>query len=334
MEQEVGYGWCEGVHFEDYQVCMDTFVLFFNKRQAFTMEYRLQRADGAFRWILDNGRPYWNGSEFAGYIGSCIDITQLREARENEVTRARLETKLAERERMTNNLITLNRELDAFSARVSHDLQAPLNSVYGFVDLSDQSIVNKKPDDARRYLEKSKNKIKDLEQLIVSILDLSKVSSKAIKLQTTDFNAMLKSVQDDLTSYFSNAQFTITTSPFPSAITADPVLIRQVFFNILSNSVKYNQHAPLAIELQCTDDGTEWRFAVIDHGVGVKKEHLARIFLPYERFVADRSTGPKGHGLGLSIVHKIVELHQGSIWAEETPGGGLTVRIHLPKKSV
>jgi PAS domain S-box-containing protein len=81
IEQELGNGWSEGVHAEDLQGCLETYVCSFNARQPFTMEYRLRRADGEYRWVLDNGVPrYTPEEEFAGYIGSCIDITERRRA--------------------------------------------------------------------------------------------------------------------------------------------------------------------------------------------------------------------------------------------------------------
>jgi PAS domain S-box-containing protein len=85
MEQEVGTGWAEGVHPEDFQQCMDTYLEAFVARRPFRMEYRLKRADGQFRWLLDHGVPrHAEGGDFAGYIGSCIDVTDLREATETE----------------------------------------------------------------------------------------------------------------------------------------------------------------------------------------------------------------------------------------------------------
>jgi PAS domain S-box-containing protein len=81
MEQEVGVGWAAGVHFEDFQACMETYLASFVARRAFRMEYRLRRADGEYRWILDQGAPRFSPEGvFEGYIGSCIDITEMKEA--------------------------------------------------------------------------------------------------------------------------------------------------------------------------------------------------------------------------------------------------------------
>jgi PAS domain S-box-containing protein len=82
LEQELGFGWAEGVHPEDFDRCIEIFTTAFDARQDFTMDYRLRRHDGAWRWVLDNGRPFFVQGAFAGYFGSCIDVTDMKAALE------------------------------------------------------------------------------------------------------------------------------------------------------------------------------------------------------------------------------------------------------------
>ncbi len=110
LEQELGNGWAERVHPDDFDRCLAIYTGSFDRREPFSMEYRLQRHDGAYRWLLDNGRPFYREGVFAGYFGSCVDVTEQREHRE------RLERLAAEREallrevhhRVNNNLQTLS----------------------------------------------------------------------------------------------------------------------------------------------------------------------------------------------------------------------------------
>src|SRR5262249_49774239 len=134
LDQELGNGWAESVHAEDFQRCMHLYLTSFVARQSFAMEYRLRRADGADRWVLDQGRPRFGpDGVFLGFIGSCIDITDQREARE-ELARsnATLEQRVAER---TAQLEAANRELEAFSYSVAHDLRSPLLAIDGFSEI-------------------------------------------------------------------------------------------------------------------------------------------------------------------------------------------------------
>ncbi|MBL6077222.1 PAS domain S-box protein [Belnapia sp. T18] len=80
LEQELGFGWAEGVHPDDFDRCLAVYTEAFDARRPFSMQYRLRRHDGAWRWLLDNGRPYENGGGFAGYFGSCIDVTEMKQA--------------------------------------------------------------------------------------------------------------------------------------------------------------------------------------------------------------------------------------------------------------
>jgi len=116
MEQEIGSGWADNVHPDDVERCLNTYVTSFDARQPFSMEYRLRRHDGRYRWVLDRGIPlYGSKGEFTGYIGSCIDITD-RKASEEELKRA-------------------NEDLNQFAFAASHDLQEPLRMITSYAQL-------------------------------------------------------------------------------------------------------------------------------------------------------------------------------------------------------
>jgi PAS domain S-box-containing protein len=110
LEQELGNGWTERVYPEDFERCLEIYASAFDRREPFSMEYRLQRHDGAYRWLLDNGRPFYRDGAFAGYFGSCIDVTEQRE-REERLQRLATEREALLREvhhRVNNNLQTLS----------------------------------------------------------------------------------------------------------------------------------------------------------------------------------------------------------------------------------
>jgi len=135
MEQELGNGWSEGVHAEDLQHCLGTYVSSFKARRTFSMEYRLRRADGEYRWILDTGVPrYSPQGGFAGYIGSCLDITERKQA-ELEVQRQRDE--LAHLSRVTT--------IGELATALAHELNQPLGAIQTNAEAAKVVLKNNPP---------------------------------------------------------------------------------------------------------------------------------------------------------------------------------------------
>lgn len=138
LEQLFGYGWAEDVHPDDYDRCVETYVTAFDTRQPFTMPYRLRRHDGVYRWLLDNGAPFYRNGEFAGYFGSCIDITEQRELQEHQ------RVLLAElNHRVKNNLQLILSFLQISKMRAVTDeakrlMQAAIRRVQGVGILQDE----------------------------------------------------------------------------------------------------------------------------------------------------------------------------------------------------
>ena len=129
MEQELGNGWAGSVHPDDFQACLDTYVKAFDARQPFEMDYRLRRFDGEYRWILDSGRPRYDGSDnFLGYIGSCIDVTERKRiADELEITRSAA--------------VAANPPRASLLANMSHEIRTPMNAILGLTHLLQREIT-------------------------------------------------------------------------------------------------------------------------------------------------------------------------------------------------
>src|SRR5262249_17104548 len=192
LEEEWGVGWAEGVHFEDFQRCVDTYEAAFNERRIFEMEYRLRRHDGQFRWILDRGTPrYAPDGTFAGYIGSCVDITDRRELEQQ------LRQAVATR--------------DEFLSIASHELRTPLAALRLQSDGMMRNVEKGGPisvDRADRAWRAVQVGVERLEQLVTNLLDVSKMGTSApvLHYETVDLVKVARDVSDRLHPQLESAQ--------------------------------------------------------------------------------------------------------------------------------
>jgi PAS domain S-box-containing protein len=317
LEQEWGVGWAEGVHFEDFQRCMDTYLAAFNERRVFEMEYRLRRADGEFRWVLDRGTPrYRPDGAFAGYIGSCVDITAHRAA-EAELQQA-------------------VRVRDEFLSIASHELKTPLTSLQLQVEGLER-LIARRAEQAFDPLRLATTvgavtaQATRMAELVNVLLDVSRIASGRMEFELGEV---------DLAELARQAVERVR----PSAITAgcelslsldgpvrgvwDQLRLEQVLVNLLSNAIKYGAGQPIHVEARA-DDGYA-RLTVTDHGIGISVADQTRLFRRFERAVSARNYG--GLGLGLWICRQTVEGMGGRIDLMSTPGQGATFTVELPQR--
>lgn len=323
MEEEVGVGWAEGVHPEDFQACLDTFMDAFNARRAFTMVYRLRRRDGVYRSILDNGVPrYTPSGAFAGFIGSCIDITDrvLAEAQRTELV-AELTRALAAREE--------------FVSIASHELRTPLTSL----KLHTQRLLRWVSPDSTLPLEAARlerlaiashQQVLRLERLTDAMLTGTRLSREGVELVTSpvDLAELARETLERFEGVAESSGATITlVAETPVRGTWDPVCIDQILVNLLMNAVKYGGGRPITVEVR-----PEYERALLlvqDRGRGVAEEDKRRIFEPFARAVPYSEIS--GLGLGLYIVKRLTEAHGGRVHVDSREGHGSIFVIELPR---
>lgn len=309
LAQELGNGWTAGVHPEDLQYCLDTYTKAFDAREGFQMEYRLRRADGEYRWILDTGRPrYLPDGSFAGYIGSCFDISDRRE---------------------------LEQLKDEFVSVVSHELRTPLTSIQGALDLLAGGALEARPDYARHMLKIAAKNADRLVRLINDILDIERIESGKVTMvkQVCDVAHLMTAAVDTVDSIAKQAQVKLAVTSLSARVWADPDRIIQVLTNLLSNAIKFseaNATVWLTAAIDSASEPTQIIVRVRDRGRGIPENKLETIFGRFQQVDASDSRKKGGTGLGLAICRSIVQHHDGRIWVESTLGEGSSFFFTLP----
>jgi PAS domain S-box-containing protein len=326
MEAEVGNGWAEGVHPEDFQNCMDVYLSAFVAQRPFQMEYRLRRRDGAYRFVLDIGRPlYGSAGEFTGYIGSCIDVTDRRQA-EDERTRL-----FAAMRSARDDAERANRCKDEFLATLSHELRTPLNAIVGWGLLLRDADLNK--EEAARAVEAIVRNGQVQAHLISDILDVSRITSGQMRLEIAPcrlahpIGAAAEAVRP--AALAKELRLLVHVDELPALVHMDGRRLQQAVWNLLSNAAKFTPHGG-TIRVDAGLRGPEIEIAVSDDGPGIPEDFLPHVF---ERFrQADSSTTRSfgGLGLGLAIARHIVELHGGTVTAANRPEGGALFQLRIP----
>ncbi len=226
----------------------------------------------------------------------------------------------------TAQLEDANRELESYNFSISHDLRQPLNAIAGFAELLRDQVAAG-GGDARQCVAEIEANAQRMEEMIVALLALSRAGRAELRRERVATRQLVDSVLGDLAAS-QPLGGEVTLGELPDAY-GDPVLVRQVWANLIGNAVKYSrQVAAPRIEISGTRRGDAIEYAVRDNGVGFDMRHAERLFDAFQRLPS--SAGFEGNGVGLAIVQRIVQRHRGSIEADSTPGAGSTFRFTLP----
>lgn len=346
VAQELGDGWAEGVHPDDLAGCFKIYVSNFDLRLPFEMEYRLRRYDGVYRWIFDRGVPYTDDrGEFLGYIGSCVDVTERREAEQRSrdlaaerAAHAEAEKKNAELQEMNERLAhavadaeraraatdDAYRELDQFAYIASHDLKAPLRGIGNLAQWIQDDTGDKLTPESAEHLRLMQGRVHRMEALVDGILAYSRAGRRLNASEMVDTGALIQEVIQLLAP---PAGTTIAVQGTFPTLEAERVPLQQVFLNLIGNAVKYAGavRSDVGIQVTCRDAGDSFEFAVSDNGPGIAPQYHERIWGVFQTLEARDTV--EGTGIGLSVVKKIVESRGGSVSVESGPGQGATFRF-------
>jgi signal transduction histidine kinase len=347
--------WVQRVHPDDLPMAEDNLSTAVAGGPPYNIEFRVLWPDETEHWLLAKGEitSYNEQNRPLRMIGVNIDISE-RKATElqlslmyqnlqdlNTTLEAKVEQRTEVLQQLNTELQRSNQELQDFAYVASHDLQEPLRKIQAFGNLLEEEY-GQGLGDGKAYIDRMRNAATRMRILIDDLLTFSRVTTKAAPFARIDLNAIVRQVIDDVEPRLQATNGTIEAQPLP-IIEADPGQMHQMFQNLIVNALKFHRpNVPPnvrvfaetrdipSVELAATPQPTQHYCLIFieDNGIGFDEKYLDRIFTVFQRLHG--KSDYEGTGIGLAVVRKIIERHDGTITAKSSVGKGTTFVITLP----
>ncbi|UMY66231.1 MULTISPECIES: PAS domain-containing protein [unclassified Flavobacterium] len=333
-------GWLEIVHPDDRTAYRKRWLHSLQSGEDYTFEHRLRGYDGQYRWYLSRAVPLQNeNGQVTQWVGTATDIQDQKDFQ--QTLEKVVEERTFELKRANMELEGRNKELSSFAYISSHDLQEPLRKIQTFVSIIIKTDHDNLSEAGRRNFERMQVAANRMKTLINDLLTYSRANNGEKVFEPTHLNTILGEITAELSDAVEakNARILIDDLPVVNGI---PFQLRQLFINLVSNALKFTRpEVPPVIRItsesvngkdlthEKADPGRRYvHLAVADNGIGFEPEYATKIFEVFQRL---HSRGDyEGTGIGLAICNKIVENHEGILYAESQPGEGATFHIYLP----
>jgi signal transduction histidine kinase len=243
----------------------------------------------------------------------CGAIEQSRLQRDLELQTARLEQS--------------NRDLRQFAYVVSHDLKEPLRMISGYMSLVERRYSDRLDQEGREFVEFACDGATRAQKMIDSLLALSRVDSREMRLAPVETGPVIRSALQALSIVVNESGARIECDSMPRVF-GDVSQLGQLFQNLIANAIKFRGSTSPAIRIAAQPAGPNWHFSIRDNGIGIAKDSQKRIFEIFQRLHTQEEYD--GIGVGLAVCKRIVERHQGTIWVESSPGEGATFHFTIP----
>ncbi|MGQ0739970.1 MAG: sensor histidine kinase [Bacteroidota bacterium] len=233
-------------------------------------------------------------------------------------------------ELLRNKLAEMTKETSQFTYIITHDLQAPLRMITGFLELLEKKYADKLDAGAKQYIEYAVKGSVKMKNLIFDLLEYSRLNSAVHEFEKVNLNEVLKETKEKLAPVFEQTSATITADALP-VVRASKKLMEQLLKHLLDNAIKFRREEAPQISIGAAKESDCWKISISDNGTGIDPAFFEKIFIIFRRLQTDEVRYP-GTGAGLTVCKKIAELHGGVIGVESTPGTGSTFWFTIPVK--
>ena len=322
-------GWAAALHPEDKERAWAAVGSQLKGAAPYDIEYRIADQGGGWQWWSARGnllRDEWG--EPKRWLGAVTDITERKRAEEEiRNLNAELEERVIQR---TSLLEAANKELEAFTYSVSHDLRAPLRHISGYVDLLTDRCKDALPDKGKHYLDSIADSTRQMGLLIDDLLQFSRTGRIDMRQSDLDMNQALQEALRPLQQDNASRAIEWIIGLLPS-VYGNHAMLRLVWANLLDNAVKYTRRREKArIEVGVRQENREIVFFVRDNGVGFDMKYAHKLFGVFQRLHPTEEF--EGTGIGLANVRRIILRHGGRTWAEAELDQGATFYFSIPKR--
>ena len=327
LEEMVGWGWQKVHHPDHVQRVVDKIKHCFETGEVWEDTFPLRGMDGHYRWFLSRAVPIRDEhGTVLRWFGTNTDVTEREQAEEQIV---QLNADLQQR---AAQLEEANKELEAFSYSVSHDLRAPLRHVMGFVDLLQKDAGPSLSEKSLRQLTTISQSAKRMGDLIDDLLAFSQIGRAALQKTDVNLDELLREALADFQAETKERSIAWNIHPLPG-VRADRALLRMALVNLISNAVKFTgARAETTIEIGCAPNGnSETVIFIRDNGAGFDPQYADKLFGVFQRLHSQAEF--EGTGIGLANVQRIIHRHGGRAWAEGVVDGGATFYFSIPKQN-
>ncbi|WP_024481976.1 PAS domain-containing protein [Cellulophaga baltica] len=318
--------WRTKVHPEDLKHALASTenLLKENTGTYFKSEYRYLKSDGTYAYVIDRGSVMRNDDgEVVRMVGAMQDVTDNRNYQESL---RKLNLNL---EKQADELLRYNEELEQFAYVVSHDLQEPLRMISSFLMLLEKKYNHVIEDEGKKYIHFAVDGAKRMRQIILDLLDFSRVGKSEEELVALDLNEILAEVTSIFQQEIIAKEATLIVPELPT-IKSYSLLILQLFQNLIGNAIKYQKEGVKpVIEVTYEELPNHHKFSVSDNGIGIDSEYFDKIFVIFQRLHGRNQYN--GTGIGLALVKKIIENLKGKIWVTSKKGEGSTFYFTIKK---